>query len=218
MNHRILLLPLALVLSLMAQEQILAQEGPGRLALEEFSLELQTLQAGFEQQVVSNNGTVESLSSGEVWLNRPRLFRWEYGGDYPELVVADGSHIWLYDKMLEQVTVKTQSSLSSDSPLVLLTDLKQLDEQFAVIELGDDNGMHLLQLQARSEEAEFERVLLGLKDGSLLLMAMEDAFGFRTEIRFHDIVRNPELDQALFHFDVPADTDVIGDLPESFQD
>ena len=49
-------------------------------------------------------------SAGQVWLRRPQLFRWEYGGDFPEVVVADGKNIWIYDEMLEQVTVKNQSS------------------------------------------------------------------------------------------------------------
>ena len=41
-------------------------------------------------------------------------------------------------------------------------------------ELGGDDEMLLLELTARSEEAEFERVLLGLHDGVLLMMAMEE--------------------------------------------
>jgi outer membrane lipoprotein carrier protein len=195
---------------------LLAQAGPARTELEQFSLELQTLSAGFEQKVVSNDGSVQSTSKGRVWLNRPMQFRWEYGGDFPELVVADGSKVWLYDEMLEQVTVKNQSSLSSDSPLVLLTEPDRLDDQYEVRELGDKDGMLLLELQARNEEAEFERVLLGLQNGSLLLMAMEDAFGLRTEIRFFDLHRNPDLDPDLFTFDPPENVDVIGDLPDGF--
>jgi len=218
MRKRLILLTVALLLSLAVHEPMMAQSGPARVELERFSLELNTLKAGFEQQVVSNDGRVESLSNGQVWLRRPALFRWEYGGDFPEVVVADGSHIWLYDEMMEQVTVKNQSNLSADSPLILLTDLKRMDEQFEVIELGDDNGMFLLELRARSEEAEFERVILGLQDGTLHLMAMEDAFGLRTEIRFHDIRRNPVLDEALFRFDVPAGADVMGDLPDGYDE
>jgi len=192
---------------------LLAQAGPARTELERFSLELNTLHASFSQQVVSSDGVVESDNSGRIWLSRPHLFRWEYGGDFPELVVADGTRVWLYDEMLEQVTIKDQSSLSSDSPLTMLTDLSRLDEQFEVRELGSNAEMQLLELQARNPEAEFSRVLLGLTDGELLLMAMEDAFGLRTEIRFSDIQRNPELDLSLFQFVPPQNADVIGELP-----
>jgi outer membrane lipoprotein carrier protein len=208
-----ILAPLSL---LIIQSSALAQSGPARTQLEQFSQDLQTLQASFDQLVIGVDGAIEDESAGRLWLSRPRLFRWEYGGEFPEVLVADGDHVWIYDEMLEQVTVKDQSRLSSDSPLTLLTDLSHLDEQFEVRELGDDNGMYLLELKARNQEAEFERVLLGLRDHSLLLMAMEDAFGLRTEIRFRDIERNLVLDASLFRFDPPPGTDVLGDLPDGF--
>ncbi len=214
----ILLLVLAALFVPGMASPILAQSGPARTQLEQFSHGLLTLQASFDQRIIGVNGAIEDESAGRLWLSRPQLFRWEYGGDFPELIVADGEHVWIYDEMLEQVTVKDQSRLSSDSPLTLLTDISRLDEQFEVRELGDDNGMHLLELKARGQETEFERVLLGLRDHTLLLMAMEDAFGLRTEIRFRDIERNPALDASLFRFDPPPGTDVLGDLPEGFDE
>jgi len=208
-----ILLPLAL---LNPHPTAQAQSGPARTQLEQFTADLQSLRASFDQLVIGVDGAVEDESAGRLWLSRPQRFRWEYGGDFPELLVADGDHVWIYDEMLEQVTVRDQSGLSSDSPLTLLTDLSHLDEQFEVRELGDDNGMQLLELKARNQEAEFERVLLGLRDDILLLMAMEDAFGLRTEIRFRDIERNLELDTALFRFEPPPGIDLIGDLPDGF--
>ena len=80
--------------------------GPARSGLEAFSHELDTLNAAFTQTVTAQDGSLESESSGEVWLKRPGLFRWSYGGDFPELIVADGEKVWLYDPTLEQVTVK----------------------------------------------------------------------------------------------------------------
>ena len=35
-------------------------------------------------------------------------------------------------------------------------------------------------------------------------MILEDAFGLRTEIRFHDVQRNPPLDASLFSFEPPV--------------
>lgn len=206
----VFLLPLYLLIVL---PSAMAQPGPARAQLEAFSNGLQSLQAGFDQIVLGSDGAVQDESEGRLWLQRPRKFRWEYGGDFPELLVADGSHVWIYDEILEQVTVKDQSLLSSDSPLTLLTDLSHLDEQFEVRELGADDGMQLLELQSRSPESEFERVLLGLRDNTLLLMAMEDAFGLRTEIRLRDFQFNPELAPDLFRFEPPPGTDIIGDLP-----
>ena len=194
-----------------------AQPGPARAQLERFSSGLDTLHARFEQQVIGSDGVVQDASSGQVWLSRPGLFRWEYGGDFPELVVADGERIWIYDEMLEQVTVKDQSQAAVNSPLTLLTDLGQLDEQFEVREAGDMAGMQLLELRSRSLETEFERILLGLREDLLQLMVMEDAFGLRTELTFSGIERNPELEDGLFRFTPPDGADVIGD-PRSTPD
>ena len=127
-------------------------------------------------------------------------------------MVADGKNIWIYDEVLEQVTVKDQSQVAMDSPLSLLTDLGQLDEQFEVREAGQSEQWQLLELRSRSMESDFERILLGLNDDSLQLMVMEDAFGLRTEINFVEVERNPELDPALFTFVPPDSADVIGEI------
>ena len=190
----------------------MAQAGPARVQLERFTDGLDSLYARFNQQVITADGLVEDESSGQLWIVHPNRFRWEYGGDFPELVIANGEKVWLYDEMLEQVTIKPQSSLTADSPLMLLTDLSQLDVQFDVRELGDNGGLDLLELRAKSQESQFERILLGMENDKVLLMAMEDAFGLRTEIRFRDIQRNPQLRDELFHFTPPDGVDVIGDF------
>lgn len=196
----------------LAEEPNLAPPGSAREQLNRFSAGLETLQARFEQKVISNDGSVQDQSDGQVWLSRPRLFRWEYGGDFPELVVADGTRIWIYDVTLEQVTVRDQSGAATDSPLTLLTDPGRLDEQFEVREAGEALELQLLELRARSAETDFERILLGLRADSLELMIMEDAFGLRTELRFDDVRRNPQLDASLFSFEPPDGVDVIGDV------
>lgn len=187
-----------------------AQETSARAQLERFTDGLQTLHARFIQQVASSDGTVQDASEGEVWLARPQRFRWSYGGEFPELVVGDGQRIWIYDEALEQVTVKSQAE-AQDSPLTLLTDPNRLEEQFAVREAGEAWGLQLLELRSVRADQSFDRVLLGLRDDRLELMIMEDAFGLRTELRFSDLARNPEVEAGLFEFEPPAGVDVIGE-------
>ena len=186
-----------------------------REQLERFSDGLESLQASFSQVVVDNENRVQDSSEGEVWLMRPDRFRWQYGGDFPELVVGDGERIWIYDEMLEQVTVKSQAEAGMDSPLALLTEPGRLDEAYEVREAGTADDARLLELRSRSPEAEFERFLLGLADDRPVLIVMEDAFGLRTEIRFEDVERNPALDAGLFRFEPPPGVDVIGALSTS---
>jgi outer membrane lipoprotein carrier protein len=212
MNRLVVLFALFFAPCLVAEPPNLTPPGSAREQLNRFTTGLETLQARFEQKVISGDGAVEDSSGGEVWLSRPQRFRWEYGGDFPEVVVADGERVWIHDITLEQVTVEDQSSAAADSPLTLLTDPDQLDAQFEVREAGEAGDLQLLELRSRSMESDFERLLLGLRDGRLELMIMEDAFGLRTELRFMDVQRNPVLDDVLFTFIPPGGVDVIGDV------
>jgi outer membrane lipoprotein carrier protein len=189
-------------------------KGPARTGLEVFGAGLDSLHAAFEQTITGPDGRVESTGEGEVWLARPGRLRWSYEGDFPELIIADGERVWMHDEMLEQVTVKPQSTLAGDSPLTLLTDLAALDERFRTRELGEFDGINLLELVSVSEESEFKRVLLGLSADELRLMVMEDAFGLRTELRFRDIERNPSVSPEQFEFVPPPGVDVVGDTGE----
>ena len=201
---------LTVVLGLLPLSLPAEDHGPARTELERFAEGLKTFQAEFTQTVIAQDGSIQDQSGGNVWLQSPDKLRWVYVGDFPETIVADGKNIWIYDESLQQVTVKPQSSEASDSPLMILADVKRLDEQFNVAELGAFEDIQILELKSRQEESEFERILLGLDAAGIRMMAMEDAFGQRTEIRFEGAQKNTELDAGLFVFTPPEDADVVG--------
>ena len=190
--------------------------GPARSELERFTNQLDRFQAEFTQTVKSQDGRIQDQTRGRVWLQSPDKLRWVYSGDFPEIIVADGKNIWIYDESLDQVTVKPQSDQATNSPLMILADVSQLDEQFQVTELGDFEDMLLLELKSLDSESEFERIVLGLVPDAVRMMAMEDAFGQRTEIYFENVLMNPPADPDLFIFTPPASADVVGvaALPE----
>lgn len=201
---------LILFLNLASSVTLATEEGPGRGALESFATGLETYQATFTQIVRSQDGRLQDQVTGKVWLQTPDKLRWVYQGEFPETIVADGENIWIHDVTLQQVTVKPQSDRAADSPLLILADISLLDEQFSVTELGDFDGMALLELRSLGAETEFERILLGFDEAGISLMAMEDAFGQRTEVRFTESSRNQVLEPGLFRFEAPADADVVG--------
>lgn len=185
---------------------------PARSALENFSAGLESLRVDFTQVVKSQDGRVQDETHGHAWLKSPNKLRWVYAGDFPETIVADGSNVWIYDEVLEQVTIKPQSDQAADAPLLILADISRLDQQFLVAELGDFEDMHLLELKSRDAESAFERILIGLDSSGIRMMIMEDAFGLRTEIQFTNIVRNAAVDLQLFSFTIPEGTDVVGQV------
>jgi outer membrane lipoprotein carrier protein len=188
--------------------------GPARTLLDGFSSDLESLQLQFTQVVKTQDGRIQDQTGGYATLQNPDKLYWVYESDFPEIIVANGEVVWIYDEALDQATVRPQSSSVSDTPLMILTDVSQLDDQFVVTEVGDFETMQLLELRSRNEESEFERILLGLDEEGIKMMVMEDAYGQRTEIRFSDIVKNAEIDAGIFKFTPPDGVDVVGEIPQ----
>ena len=208
----------ALIALIVAQDVVAADSARARM--EAFSKALNSVSGRFTQSVTDANGHRGDESRGTLALEAPRQFRWETTAPYQQTIVADGSKVWVYEPDLEQVSVRGQSAAEAHSPLTVLTDLSQLDSQFATSEAGTHDGLAWLRLTSKAKEPEFEYADLGLGQDtagpSLQRMRFKDALGNRTEIQFSGWARNPEFPAARFHFEAPPGVDVIGEVkPEA---
>jgi outer membrane lipoprotein carrier protein len=178
-----------------------------------FTKGLTGLEARFDQRVFDPNGRPSDASSGSVKLSAPRQFRWEYQKPSPQLIVADGDHIWIYDPELEQVTVRRQSLEEQGSPLAVLIDPTELERQYRVSEGGTSKGLEwLVLLPRKGEDAPFQKAMLGFGPRGLVRMELNDALGQRTVIGFSAWRRNPSFPAGTFRFTPPKGTDVVGDV------
>ena len=148
---------------------------------------------------------------GELALKAPRQFRWDTVAPYAQLIVADGEKVWIYDADLEQVSVRAQGTEEAHSPLTVLTDLSQLDRDFATSEQGERDGLSWLRLKSKDKDPQFAYADLGFDATGLARMQFEDTLGGKTEIRFSDWKRNGPLPADAFRFTPPAGVDVVGD-------
>lgn len=183
-----------------------------RAHLDSFARDLNALSGRFEQKVFNADASLRETSVGTLDMQAPRLFRWEYETPYQQLVVADGTHVWLYDVDLEQVTVRRQADEEAQSPLVVLTDPASLDQRYRVTEVGRDAGLDWLRLTPREEGTGFEFAELGLDAQGLQRMRMADGLGGSSEITFSGWQRNPGLSGDRFRFAPPTGVDLIGDV------
>ena len=181
--------------------------------LKSFASGLKGLDGQFSQQVYDAKGKLKETSSGRVALSAPRLFRWEYAKPYPQLIVADGKKVWVYDPDLQQVTVRDQGSEEQNSPLSALIDPAKLDQQFNVKESGNADGLQWLTLTPKSEgDASFQSARLGFGKGGLSRMEVLDAVGQSTKISFSGWKRNPAFAGATFKYTPAKGVDVVGDI------
>jgi outer membrane lipoprotein carrier protein len=182
-----------------------------RTRLDTFAKDLRSVSAHFEQQAFDPKGGAGKTSRGDLALKAPRQFRWDTVSPYKQLIVADGEKVWIYDADLEQVSVRAQGTEEAHSPLTVLTDLSQLDRDFATSEQGERDGLIWLRLKSKDKDPQFAYADLGFDATGLARMQFEDTLGDKTEIRFSDWKRNPPLAADAFRFTPPKGVDVVGD-------
>lgn len=189
----------------------LAMAADARARLEAFANGLDALSGEFTQTTSDPNGEVQEESKGTLALAAPRQFRWQYAEPFPQLIVADGNNVWIFDQDLDQVTVRNQSTEESQSPLIVLVDLSQLDRDYVVQDLEDRDGLSWLAMRSREKEPSFKRIQIGFDATGPARMELEDLLGNRTEWRFSNWQRNPKLAPDTFRFTPPQGVDVIGE-------
>ena len=172
--------------------------------------QISNLKANFYQQVVDSEGEVIQEAKGIFELKKPGRFRWHYDPPYSQQIIADGKNLWLFDLELAQASVQPLEQALGSAPIILLTDLKPLSEDFEVREMPESFGLQWIALVPRIQDTEFYRVEIGL-DGNLVReMKLLDHFDQKTIIRFSEIDINTEIPNTRFVFSIPDGVDVIG--------
>ena len=183
----------------------------GRDRLDGFTRGLKGLDGQFTQRVFDGSGRVKETTSGRVAISAPRQFRWEYVRPYPQLIIADGNTVWVYEPDMEQVTRRPQGTAEQDSPLAALIDPGKLDRDYLVEDGGTSAGLQWVVLKPKpGQEAAFDSARIGLDGNGVARMDIHDALGQRTEIVFSGWKRNPSFARGTFAFTPPAGVDVIG--------
>ena len=183
-------------------------------SLERFNAFLSSTQSasgGFEQTIYDRNKKVVQESRGTLAFLRPGKFRWTYVKPYAQLIVGDGTRVWIYDQDLQQVTVKRVDQALTSTPAALLAGNNEAMRAFRISDQGEKDGLEWLEAVPRDKEGGFERVRMGFGFGGLEAMEFYDSFGQITLLRFTTLTRNPKLDSSTFRFSPPVGADVIGE-------
>ena len=178
----------------------------------EFINETLTARGEFEQKIFDRNRKLLQESRGTLAFSRPGKFRWNYVKPYAQLIVGDGSKVWIYDEDLKQVTVKKLDQALGSTPAALLAGNNEAMRAFKLSDRGAKDGLEWLEALPRDKESGFERIRMGFNSSGLEVMELVDSLGQTTVLRFAALQRNPRLDPGLFRFSPPEGADVIGDF------
>lgn len=179
--------------------------------LQRFLNDVDSFKADFTQTVTHSTLPGAKQSHGTVLIKRPNRFRWNYVAPNKQVIDSDGEHIWIYDKELEQVTVKPLKTTLASSPAMLLSGRGSLGEAFKITDDGMRDGLAWVTLKPRSANSAFKKIRIGLGENNIQVMELTGAnLGQVTRIEFNNVVRNPPIEDKVFEFEPPQDADVIG--------
>ena len=162
--------------------------------------------------------TVRSkTSTGQFAFIRPARFRFDYVKPFPQVIVADGQTLWLYDADLEQVTARKQAQTLGSTPAALVAtaaDLSALQKDFQLQAAPDAEGLQWVQATPKNKESSLQAVHIGLRveaQGTVLAkLDILDALGQRSVLSFEHFEVNPaSLAGSSFSFVPPKGVSVI---------
>ena len=177
--------------------------------LHAFAAQTRTAKGTFTQRVVSRTQKASPATSGDFVFARPGRFRWNYSKPYEQLLVADGEKLSIYDKDLNQVTVRKLGDALGNTPAAILFGSSDLDRSFDLKDSGMRDGIVWLEAVPKSRDTAFEKISIGFRNGELAAMELRDALGQVTMLDFADVVRNPKVDASTFAFTPPKGADVL---------
>lgn len=173
---------------------------------------LASLRASFRQTVTDAQGVETEHADGTVTLARPGRFRWEYR-EPAQLIVSDGTTVWLYDQDLAQVTIRPAEESLAGSPALLLSGKSDIRAEFNVVDGGSADGLAWSRLTPKGTDGDFRELDVGIGDGALRRLRLIDRLGQTTVLEFGHIERNPDIAPDAFRFSPPPGVDVVGRAP-----
>lgn len=171
--------------------------------------DLDTLSAEFRQMTLSSDGGRIVESEGTLYLKRPGRFRWEYRSPMEQVIVADGSRVWLHDVELDQVSHQSQDSALGGTPAQLLASDDPIERHFRIMSWDAGDQREWVELQPKGKEGQVARIRIGFVGAELDTLLMEDSFGQITRFSFAETRRNPGLGDDLFRLDRSAGGDLL---------
>ncbi len=162
-------------------------------------------------------GRQPKAESGQVYLRRPGLMRWEYQEPQGKLFVSNGKiiHFYLPDQRQVQKS-RVKNTRDRRIPFLFLLGRGNLKKDFSGIEWARERpffaGNKVITAYPKKSIEEFAEVLMEYDPGRMQVqrVAIIDRGGARNDFVFTNIRENSGLSESLFEFRAPTGVEVVG--------
>lgn len=177
-------------------------------ALRAFLKDTASGRGSFTQTVTSPDGQRRKVSSGSFEFQRPNRFRFSYTRPFEQLIVADGTRVWVYEPDLQQATSRRLDAALDGTPAALLAG-GQVESSFTLSADGTRDGLDWVLALPRSKDSLVREMRVGFRGREPAAIEIVDGFGQRSLLRFDTFQSGARIAPETFVFRPAAGVDVI---------
>jgi outer membrane lipoprotein carrier protein len=184
-----------------------------------FLTQAQSAEGDFVQQQIrparagEDKPKVLRKSQGHFIFQRPGKFVWETIKPFEQKVIADGQSLLLWDKDLNQLTIRPAGQHIQSTPAAILFGGSVVEAYFDLIPGEEKGGMFWLELIPKNNqpgiEVPYSRIGVGMAHGAPAGLELHDNFGNVILITFSKIKMNASVGSNAFKFAPPVGADIL---------
>jgi outer membrane lipoprotein carrier protein len=199
------------------------ESSPADAACPEPAAVVQRLQARYDtttafRAAFTHVTTVAALGESEeargtVAFKKPGRMRWDYRAPQEQLIVSDGTTLWIYQPADHQVLkAPFKAAFMSTTPVSFLAGVGRISDDFHAER--DSRGcsagrIHVKLVPKNTQDLGSLSVAVDPTTFDIIEATVTDPIGNVTVLGFADVVRNVDIPDGEFHFEVPAGVDVV---------
>ena len=189
--------------------------------LRQFVKTVQSAQGQFAQQQMRTPKPNESQdklklirqTSGQFIFQRPGKFVWDTQKPYEQKLLADGKQLLMWDKDLNQLTIRSANQALAASPAAILFGESALDAQFELEDGGSKTDLQWVNLQPKVKPGQgdlpYTKIAIGMAAGLPKALELTDGFGSVVLVVFNQMQINPKIEPSRFQFKAPPGAEVL---------
>lgn len=152
-------------------------------------------------------------TSGQFIFQRPGRFVWDTQKPYEQKLIMDGKQLLMWDKDLNQLTIRSANQALAASPAAILFGDTALDQQFELEEASTKTNLQWVNLKPKAKPGQgdlpYTQIAIGMSAGLPKALELTDGFGSMVLVVFNQMQINPSVDVSRFQFKPPQGAEVL---------
>ena len=152
-------------------------------------------------------------TSGHFIFQRPGRFVWDTQKPYEQKLIMDGKQLLMWDKDLNQLTIRSANQALAASPAAILFGDAALDQQFDLEEAGTKTNLQWVNLKPKAKPGQgdlpYTQIAIGMSAGLPKALELTDGFGSMVLVVFNQMQINPSVDASRFQLKPPQGAEVL---------